>query len=338
MNVFRKFINTITASLRNEATPGTDYEKYSSTKSGYQTFRTGQDCTGRQKKNLWQRWKRRFSRSGMLPVNDFKKGSAGKRGGSVFILRGLVTVAVLVSLAYVERGDVLDFISGIKYFHIQEMEIEGCRLTTPAVIREMGGFTYGTSLFSIGPKETELLLKNHSWISEASIKRQWPDRLVVTVTEYVPAALITQRETGNDELYYVDIKGICFSPVRAGEDVDFPVITGLNSMGQGQERKKALAEALHFLKLAKRNNPNLPAQLVSEINFDETEGMVIYLVEHPFPIYFGRDDVKKKYKQLRKVLEILYEKQKNQMKITQVKYIRMEYLTNKVLVAQSGSG
>jgi len=39
-----------------------------------------------------------------------------------------------------------------------------------------------------------------------------------------------------------------------------------------------------------------------------------------------------------KVLEVLYKKQEKEMQISRVEYIRMDYLEDKVLVAQSGSG
>jgi hypothetical protein len=136
----------------------------------------------------------------------------------------------------------------------------------------------------------------------------------------------------------MDMKGVPFVPVKPGQDIDFPVVTGVENMQDPAERKAILGDVAHFLKLIKTNNPNLPAQSVSEIHLDKAEGMVVYLVENPFPIFFGTGSVGKKYKQLQDVLGVLYKQRKEGMLISQVEYIRMDYLTNKVLVAQSGSG
>ncbi len=337
MKALERIVEKIKILQTTKAQQGPAYKNYMPYKGDSKNLRT-ELTAGREKKSICQRvLRRRPSRNISMPGSDFRATRIGKKKRSV-ILRGLIVMGLVVLLAYAGKGVVFNMTREIKYFQVQSMDIQGCRVTSPNEIREMGGFTFGTSLFSIKLKESEGFLKQHAWIREAELERQWPNRLVVKIREHEPEAMVSHGESGHDKLHYVNKTGICFSPVRAGEDVDFPVITGLYSLSGEHERKQALAEALYFLKLAGMNNPNLPVQLVSEVNIDEKEGMVIYLVDHPFPIYFGRENVKKKYRQLRKVLEILYKKQKDHMKITQVKYIRMDYLTNKVLVAQSGSG
>ena len=66
--------------------------------------------------------------------------------------------------------------------------------------------------------------------------------------------------------------------------------------------------------------------------------MTLYLVDYPFPIYFGKGEVRTKYSRLKRVLEVLYKETEQGMTIADVAYIRMDYLENKVLVAHSGSG
>lgn len=316
----------------------TGYNKYTSSDGGYQAFTTGQDY---QKKKVFflKRWKQRFFGSKSVPAET---GYASRRVDEPRVGLALIKLFSIVflvgSLGFVSKGIFSDMLHGLNYFHIQNIEIRGCKVTTQQEIRDSGGFNYGVSLFAIDTEKSVADLEEHAWIKSVVIKRKWPNRLLVNITEYRPEAIIAQASSAGDSLHYINGKGVCFSQVQPGEDVDYPVITGLDGLITKAERDDALGDALYFLRLAKMNNPNLPAQLVSEINMDEEEGMVIYLVEHPFPIYFGRNDVNKKYKQLRRVLEMLYKKQKNQMKISQVMYIRMDYLTNKVLVAQSGSG
>lgn len=337
MITFGKIIKRIKRPKKPNEQRGVDYNNFVPYEGDHKRFRTSQDTAGGVRKTILQQiTQRRRSRRAGIQGNDFRSThSDNKKKG--LLIPCAASIMVLVLLGYFLKGIFIDLSSDIKYFQIQKIDILGCKVTSQEEIREIGGFTFGTSLFGIRPKEVEDLLKSHVWIREAKLERKWPNKLFVRVWEHVPTAMITKGEPGQEKLYYVNKRGICFSSVQAGEDIDFPVITGLQGFHE-EERKKILDEALYFLKLAGMNNPNLPAQLVSEINIDEKEGLVIYLVDHPFPIYFGREDVKKKYRQLRKVLEILYKKQKNQTKITQVKYIRLDYLTNKVLVAQSGSG
>ncbi len=338
MKALIRLLQRIPLLNKRPVSPTPNFKNYNPFQGGAQSFRTGQDYAGEGQPKIRKKLKQKFSRSTNQQVTNYSLSKSGERSKIAILFRGIIAVTIIVAISYLGKPYFQRYIAGIKYFHIQEMNIAGCEVTQPEDIRQLGGFTYGTSLFLISPTKITERLQAHSWIAEVSVERQWPNSLSIVVKEHVPEALITQGDVEPNRLHYVNKKGICFTPVAPGEDVDFPVITGLDSLTDEQDRKMALADALYFLKLARRNNPNLPAQLVSEIHVDRVEGLTIYLVEHPFPIFFGRDQVKKKYKQLRKVLEILYKKQKNQMKITQVKYIRMDYLSNKVLVAQSGSG
>jgi len=170
------------------------------------------------------------------------------------------------------------------------------------------------------------------------IVKKWPDKVVLRVQEYEPHALTVVSVDGTPQLHYMDREGEPFVKAEAGMDFDFPVITGLEVLDNETDRKAYLDDALHFLKLIRANNPNLPAQSVSEIHIDPLEGLIIHMVEYPFPVFFGDGDVRKKYIRLRKVLEVLYKPRKKGMEIAQVTYIRMDYLHDKVIVGYSESG
>jgi cell division protein FtsQ len=257
----------------------------------------------------------------------------------ISLLKSFAVLIGLIAILYAGRGWLTGFISGVEYFEVQgNVVIEGCRVTSPAEIRELGEIRYHTNLFGLDLRKLEAIIGRHPWVGEVKAQRTWPNRLLVRIVEHTPEALILHGDVGKQQLYYMDIKGVPFVPVKPGQDLDFPVVTGVENMQNPAERKAILGDIVQFLKLVKTNNPNLPAQSVSEIHIDKTEGIVVYLVEYPFPIFFGTGSVGKKYKQLQDVLGVLYKQRKEGMLISQVEYIRMDYLTNKVLVAQSGSG
>lgn len=231
----------------------------------------------------------------------------------------------------------MHFASSLEVFKIKEIWVYGCSICQVSEIKELGKFEYNSSLFTLNPKRAESQIADHPWIKDAQVKRIWPDGISIEIKEHKTAALLVKEENESGKMLYINSQGDIIAPVKPGDEIDFPVITGLASFSE-DKRKLALQEAAVFLKLIARNNPNLPAQSVSELHFDSVEGMVIRLVDFPFPIYFGRGEVKKKYKQLRNVLAVLYKKQKKNMDISQVEYIRMDYMNNKVLVAQSKSG
>lgn len=226
----------------------------------------------------------------------------------------------------------------ISVFKIRDLEFVGCEATTEDRLRLLTGINlYQTSLLELDADAVAASVEQDPWVSKAVVKRNWPSAVVIEVKEHHPVAMINRSTTDTPQLYYVDRSGTAFLEVRPGQDVDFPVITGLDRFGDEAQRAEIFADIHQFLKYAERNNPNLPVQSVSEIHVNEEGELVIYLVDHTFPIFFGRGNVYEKYRRLVRVLESLYREKRKGMLISGVEYIRMDYLNDKVLVAQSES-
>lgn len=233
--------------------------------------------------------------------------------------------------------NVRNLLEGIKYFNITAVEITGCVNTPAERVRSGSGILISSSLFSLDARRIEENIKaENDWVREVRLIRNWPDKVVLDVDEYVPVALTVVRTVEGTALYYMDENGEPFIETEAGMDLDYPIISGVEQ-ATGEERVERLKEALSFLSLLQKNNPNLPSQSVSEINVDSEKGLIVHMVEYPFPIFFGVGDVNKKYYRLRRVLEKLYryKPSQNNMGITDVKYIKMDYTGDKVLVGYS---
>lgn len=227
---------------------------------------------------------------------------------------------------------------GSDIFRLTEVSVTGNRRINDQQIVELTGLVHGTNLLGFDVRAAERRALALSWVDQVEVKISWPARVVVRVQEHQPLAMVNVEENGEPQLYYIDRGGVVFAPVDPGEDIDFPVITGELSEIGSKNKHVALetlpAEALRFLRLAARGNAILPVQAVSEVHVDPALGLVVYLVDRPFPIYLGEDRIRTKYNRLVKILERLYRKKK----IDEIKEIRMDYTENKVLVAMNTSG
>jgi len=170
------------------------------------------------------------------------------------------------------------------------------------------------------------------------VKRDWPSTVRISIEENVPGAILTTPGAKDAPLHYIDMNGTPILPVFDGADVDFPVVTGLMELADEQQREKSLAEVLTFLKKVGSNDPHLPAQSISEIHVNQVGEIVVHMVEYPFPIFFGSGNTIQKYSRLVQVLRSLYKKPNAKELLSQIEYIQMDYLNDKVLVAQGGSG
>ncbi len=244
--------------------------------------------------------------------------------------------SIIVGSYFLLVGPMQSLYGDWRYFRIHEIEIIGCRTVRSDDLKKYAGLSYEMNMLTLDPGAIQTRLSNHPWVKSANVKRVWPDGLQVRIKEHRPRALVV---LGIERKFsYVNNGATVFVQVHPGQELDYPVITGIDPSDTKQEKKRMLEVANLFLKLAEQNNPNLPAQNVSELHFTKKGDMVLYLVEHPFPIYFGQDDIRTKFGQLWRVLEVLYRKKKGRAKIEDVAYIRMNYQTNKVLVARNHAG
>lgn len=217
-------------------------------------------------------------------------------------------------------------------FRLNDIKVTGNRIATQRQILDLAGLQPGGSLLRFDAKAAVARIETHPWVERAEITTQWPSAVEITVSEMQPFALINVEEGKELRLRYLNRTGRLFSEAGQGQELDFPVITGARP-GKDIESdhlvKGSMAEAAcQLLGLAARGNAIVPIQAISEVHLDAQRGIILYLVDRPFPIYFGTDRLQTKFNRLIRVLEQLYTKKQ----VDDVKDIRMDYLDDKVLV------
>lgn len=216
------------------------------------------------------------------------------------------------------------------FFQMTAIDVEGNQDLTKNAIIHLAGIDVHSNLLAIDADEIEERIENNGWIEAANLRKEWPSRLRIEVKERRAVALLNTSKG----LYYVDAKGRPFAPLTPSDELDFPVISGLENALTFQEAevqveaKKELESVLNFLGWATRGSSSLPAQNISEVNFTNERDVIIFLADRPFPIFLGKEVGKKEYNRLAKVLYWLYKKKEFQ----DVAYIRLDYMENKVLV------
>lgn len=219
-------------------------------------------------------------------------------------------------------------------FRLTRVSVLGNRMTSQDRVLELGAIEQGVSLLSFDAAGAEERIARHPWIESVEVVRSWPSTLKIMVHEHRPLAMINVENEEGSMLYYVDRRRRVFAAVEGSHDLDYPVLTGIEAEGElagTTISDKGLAgEAFEFLRLAARGNPIVPLQTISEVNVSAAKGIVVYLVDQPFPIYMGYDNIRKRYSHLVKLLERLYRKEK----IEEIKEIHMDYQEGRILVAK----
>ncbi len=242
----------------------------------------------------------------------------GRARSGAFIVYTLLLagIAGMVTLGY-------GYITRSEFFRIRHMdavEIHGLRRLSRDEIRGLSGITLNTNIIALDTGRVRAAIESHPWVARARVDRFYPNRVRIRVEERKPFALLNR----DDGIYYVDRAGTVFARVMAGDDLDYPVITGLEHDVVGNHA--LLNRALATINAVRRSDPIFPRQSLSELHVADGGDQTLFLVNNPFPVRLGR--AQPRQKEISAVLRQLYKR-----KVFDVtRMVDLSYGKNQVLV------
>ena len=226
----------------------------------------------------------------MLEYKAYHKKSLGKRRRGVAVRRkkqgrgkepprgvarfrrSLPAAIALLAVVFVGVGGaaVYSWLGHSRLFSVRVVDLNECEhVTRDEVIGMLGGATSG-NIWSLSKEEIGKRLRDHPFVREVSVRKAFPDRLIVRVTERKPVAMVNL-----DSLYYVDEQGLVFKRLTAYDSKEYPILTGFS-------RKDLLARdpiAMRNLRLTigmlQRVEDGPFSRNLSEVHFDLLEGFTL---------------------------------------------------------------
>ncbi len=163
------------------------------------------------------------------------------------VLLGVVVLALLhTGYRWLARQPMFD----LKVVHVQGAHGKPLRYVSGAAVRSAALPRIRGNFFTVDLNAARAAFETVPWVQRATVRREWPNRLVVSVDEYV--ALGTW---GEQEGRLVSVDGIVFSANldEAEEDGKLPALDGPDdSAREVAQRLGDLREWLAPLKLAPR--------------------------------------------------------------------------------------
>ena len=245
---------------------------------------------------------------------------------------GLVMVALAVTVWFAGPRFFWGFLTSLSYVQVSAVRVHGTHVVEVKRIKELAGIVENrSSMLTIDEAGVAGRIRTDPWISDATVSRNWLDMAVdIAITENEPMALVNRRGENGPELWYADVRGDGFLPMKVGQEADYPVISGLDLLPDKKDRDEALATIMGLLKKAARvtkdarqKNLYLTTPTISEILVTPEKKLVLFLVDYPFPIFLGKD-IEKQFKYLADALGKLYGDMKN-LKIEDIVAIEVGY-------------
>jgi cell division protein FtsQ len=212
----------------------------------------------------------------------------GELAGAIGLLFSMAILALLFVFVF---GCFLS----TPYFVIKETSVRGLKELTEKDILALAGIKPEQNLLAVN---TDALVKRVSanpWVKNIYVGREFPNRLVLEVRERIPIALVKQAS----EFYLLDSEGIIFKKLGKGDEVDLPILTGVN--GAEGSKSKLLFSAINLLKTISTSAGYNYLGSVSEAHVDDVFGISL-LTDAGLYLKLGKDDYENKLKQLNVVM------------------------------------
>jgi len=162
-----------------------------------------------------------------------------------FYRRALVWAAVAVA-GFAVAGAATRFLlysPQVLLLKPDQVEITGNHIVNREAVLQQFARDRGHSVLAIPLDTRRSALEELPWIESASVQRILPNRIRVEVTERIPIAFLRN----GTELALIDAHGVILDRPR-GEDLQFPIVTGLPENLPREERGKRMQTYLEFIK------------------------------------------------------------------------------------------
>ncbi|MBI4524076.1 MAG: FtsQ-type POTRA domain-containing protein [Deltaproteobacteria bacterium] len=214
---------------------------------------------------------------------------------AVLCLGGLISIYWRAAMRV--AGSAREAFLSHPYFSVREIRVKGGEKLGGSEIAAIAGLTRGMNLWRIDPLSMEKKVARHPWVRRVVVRREFPHRIVIEVEERVPKGIVIIGR-----LYYVDADGFVFKQIKQGENVDYPLITGLPEEALASQSpliRRKIQDALRLSALMEKLDLG-----VSEISFYPHDGLVVYPMRYPVALSIGWGDWTAKLEKLQRVLAL----------------------------------
>lgn len=210
----------------------------------------------------------------------------------------LLAFAYFFSAPLADAADSLrEFVLESPYFSVREIQVRGAEKVSGDEVIAMAGLRRGMSIWRLDLAAIEKKIGQHPWVRRVFVRREFPRRIIIDVQERTPKAIVALRK-----LYYVDAEGMLFKEVGPGENVTFPLLTGLaveQLSPPDPSTRRRIQDAIRLSELMVQRSHSL-----SEIHFTPSDGLVVYTTAYPVALHMGWGNWSEKLNRMERLLSL----------------------------------
>ena len=165
----------------------------------------------------------------------------------------------------------------------------------PSEVVALSGITPEDKLFTVSLAKISANLYRHPWVEKVKVRREFPNKIQIHITERVPHLYITAGDT-----YIADKNGVVFKKKDSHENYALPVVTGLNKefVDDYPRLAKDLFSEVNQFYTSIRNAEFFKTHAIEQIHYDFSKGLTVFVDAHLLEIYYGTNDFAEKQARL----------------------------------------
>jgi cell division protein FtsQ len=213
-----------------------------------------------------------------------------------FWAQGFLSVALLGALGVWGGKELWHWALKSPFFALSEVAFEGNQRATEEELLGLAGLHKGENLLRLDKAKVQQAMLAHPWVKEAKVQKRHPKKLEIHLREYREVAILALGD-----LYLLDETGKPFKRMQPGEQIDLPLITGVDREGfvdNSGQNQRVLKTALAALRAFRAE-----AEGLSELRMEGQEAVLI--LNSGQEVLLGESGFEKKARKLKRVREEL---------------------------------
>ncbi len=141
------------------------------------------------------------------------------------------------------------------------------------------------NIWSLSKEEIGRRILSHPFVREVVVRKAFPDKLVVSIEEREPVAMVNL-----DALYYVDERGNIFKRLTAYDAKNFPILTGFSRDDLASRDPVTIRNLKKTIDLLRHAEAGTLNRNISEVHFDAQDGFTLVTRDFGLQLKIGTMD------------------------------------------------
>jgi len=205
----------------------------------------------------------------------------------------LLTV-VLVGIA---GASAYSWLNRSPLFSVRSIDLNPCAHVTQEEVWAIVRGGKSGNIWAVPTRGVARRLSDHPWVRAVSVRKAFPDRLVVRIEERRPVAMVNL-----DALYYVDAEGTPFKRLTAYDPKNYPILTGFSRTELLSRDAVTLRDFRKTLELLRMAEAGPLRQNLSEVHFDAQDGYTLVTRDKGIQMKVGATEFREAVQRIEKAL------------------------------------